>query len=434
MMELVDMRDLGSRAATRWGSSPHTRTNFILEGRMMQVSVCKDTLTMFLSGRIDSSNAAGIENDAMQAVKSNPGHHIVIDAENLEYISSAGLRVLLKLARIDPEASLVNASRDVFEIMEMTGFTNILHVERALRKFSVDGCPVIGKGATATLYQYDRDTIVKVYLEGTRMESLVKERDRSQLAFTHGVPSRIFYDIVKVGNCYGAIYEMIDSCSLGHTIADTPSCAEEMAVKFASIGRMIHSIDASDLGLPRIKDSYLAAAEKLAFLYSDAENQAILDMIEAMPEGSNMLHGDFTPKNIMIQDGEPLLIDLGDISIGHPIYDLSIAYFIICWIRNADSVHSTGIPLDRSFSFFDSFIRSYFNTDDDSLVMQLRTTIHAAAGLRAAIILGITPTIREELVQVNTSMLREKFFPNVPLFLDQLRNAKDLFQKFSCPG
>ena len=28
MMELVDMRDLGSRAAMRWGSSPHARTNF----------------------------------------------------------------------------------------------------------------------------------------------------------------------------------------------------------------------------------------------------------------------------------------------------------------------------------------------------------------------------------------------------------------------
>ena len=34
MMELVDMRDLGSRAVMRWGSSPHARTNYKKEGKM----------------------------------------------------------------------------------------------------------------------------------------------------------------------------------------------------------------------------------------------------------------------------------------------------------------------------------------------------------------------------------------------------------------
>ena len=88
---------------------------------------------------------------------------ITIDAEELEYISSAGLRVIMKLAKIDRDIKIVNVTRDVYDILEMTGFTGIVSVERGLRRFSVEGCPVIGQGAVGTLYQYDPDTIVKVY-------------------------------------------------------------------------------------------------------------------------------------------------------------------------------------------------------------------------------------------------------------------------------
>ena len=50
-------------------------------------------------GRIDSENASAAENEIFSSVKTNSPKYIVIDAEKLEYISSAGLRVLLKLKK-----------------------------------------------------------------------------------------------------------------------------------------------------------------------------------------------------------------------------------------------------------------------------------------------------------------------------------------------
>ena len=59
---------------------------------------------------------------------------MVLDAEKLEYISSAGLRVILRLRKQEPELAIVNASPEVYEIFEMTGFTEMMPVSRAYRR------------------------------------------------------------------------------------------------------------------------------------------------------------------------------------------------------------------------------------------------------------------------------------------------------------
>ena len=61
--------------------------------------VDKDILYIALEGRIDASNAAEAEEKIFSMKKDNPGKHVVVDAEQLEYISSAGLRVILRLRK-----------------------------------------------------------------------------------------------------------------------------------------------------------------------------------------------------------------------------------------------------------------------------------------------------------------------------------------------
>ena len=57
----------------------------------------KDILYITLDGRIDASNATDVENAIVEIRNANPEMHTVLDADNLEYISSAGLRVMLRL-------------------------------------------------------------------------------------------------------------------------------------------------------------------------------------------------------------------------------------------------------------------------------------------------------------------------------------------------
>ena len=120
-----------------------------------------------------------------------------MDSENLEYISSAGLRVILRLKKAEPSLKVINVSADVYEIFDITGFTEIITIEKAYRKLSVEGCEAIGKGANGTVYRLDPDTIIKVYHNADALADIHRERELARRAFVLGIPTAIPYDVVK---------------------------------------------------------------------------------------------------------------------------------------------------------------------------------------------------------------------------------------------
>ena len=78
--------------------------------------VDKDILYIAVKGRIDASNAAAAEEMIFSIKKENPRKHTVLDADKLEYISSAGLRVILKLRKEEPKLAIINVASDVYEV------------------------------------------------------------------------------------------------------------------------------------------------------------------------------------------------------------------------------------------------------------------------------------------------------------------------------
>ncbi len=177
----------------------------------MRTTLKDNKLTLYPEGRIDTNNANQIEQEALAAVEENAGADLVIDAEKLEYISSAGLRVLMKLRKQTGEkVPVINVSPEVYEIFETTGFTDLLDVKKALRELSIEGCEFIGRGSFGIVYRLDPETVVKVYREGVKLEQLQEEKRCATAAFVHELPTAIAYDTVKVGNSYGNVYELLN--------------------------------------------------------------------------------------------------------------------------------------------------------------------------------------------------------------------------------
>ena len=71
-------------------------------------------LVCYPVGRIDSTNADAFEQELNQALAEHPGAALVLDAEGLDYISSAGLRVLLRRRQAAGELTVRNASPAVY--------------------------------------------------------------------------------------------------------------------------------------------------------------------------------------------------------------------------------------------------------------------------------------------------------------------------------
>lgn len=87
-------------------------------------------LTISLVGRLDTNTAPELETALKASVEGI--EKLVFNFEKLEYISSAGLRVLLEAQKImnkQGEMSVINANSDIKEVFDITGFSAILTVE-----------------------------------------------------------------------------------------------------------------------------------------------------------------------------------------------------------------------------------------------------------------------------------------------------------------
>ena len=79
-----------------------------------------------IKGKIDTTNASEFEKEIMAAKPTE------IDASQLEYISSAGLRVLLAAQKVmnrQGDMKIVNVKPEIMEIFDVTGFVDILNIE-----------------------------------------------------------------------------------------------------------------------------------------------------------------------------------------------------------------------------------------------------------------------------------------------------------------
>ena len=85
-----------------------------------------------LAGRISSPSERLFILHFLASHEKNPAK-IILDAHKLEYISSVGLRVVLKIKKTLDNTEVINASLEVYDIFEMTGFTDILTVKKSLR-------------------------------------------------------------------------------------------------------------------------------------------------------------------------------------------------------------------------------------------------------------------------------------------------------------
>lgn len=382
----------------------------------MNFSVDDNKTTIFLKGRIDSVNALEFEKELIEEILKDSAADtfgtisqgisdnkvVILDVSELDYISSAGLRVLMKLRKsTDAAISIVNAGADIYDIMEVTGFTELFDVKKKLKKVSVDGLAMIGAGANGSIYRLNEETIIKVYNPLTNPpEKILNEKNVARKAFIRDIPSAISFDVVNVGDSYGIIYEMIDATTLGKVISADPGRVEEYAVKMAGFLKKLHSISFDEGELPDARNNlkvWADVAEKSGY-YRDETIAKLRELIAGIPVRNTFVHGDFHPANIMVRDDEWLLIDMGDASVGHPVIDLLASYQImrlIADIGNGAERYS-GIKKDVLIRLWNRFIRTYFNTDDDEKIAKIESVLKYYAIIRSLAGVSFSDIIPEE--------------------------------------
>ena len=160
----------------------------------MKHATVGDSLVIFAEGRWDANAQQRTESEIMELMKTIPAEctTVILDMEKLTYISSSGLRILLMLKNTsERKLQIRNVSMEVYDILQMTGITELLEIFRKPRTISIEGCELIGSGGMGDVYCLNPDTIVKVYRcpEDEAMAVISREHEKSRIAFTNGIPT-----------------------------------------------------------------------------------------------------------------------------------------------------------------------------------------------------------------------------------------------------
>ena len=351
----------------------------------------KDILYIAVEGRIDASNAAEAEEKIFSIKNNNPGKHTVVDADQLEYISSAGLRVILRLRKEDANLAIINVAADVYEVFDMTGFTDMVTIEKAYRRMSVEGCEFIAKGANGAVYRYDDETILKTYFAKDALPEIKQERENARKAFVLGINTAIPYGIVRVGDSYGTVTELLNATSVTKLIRANPDDLTQAATYYIDMLKSIHSIVVEDGEVPDMKETALAWADFVAPHLPEAQAKKLRALIEAVPKRNTLMHGDYHTNNIMVQNGEPLLIDMDTLCMGHPVFELGSMYNAFVGYSELDHQNMMeffGYSFETAGKFWELSLKRYLGTEDEEVCRSV---------MEKAMIIGYTRILRRSI-------------------------------------
>lgn len=333
-----------------------------------------DKLVLYFKGHIDSANANQVEEEINQAKSSYEGKNVIIDADQLNYISSAGLRVILRLKKEYPALKIQNVSSEVYEIFDVTGFTEMMEITKAYRKVSVDGCEVIGQGANGKVYRIDPDTIVKVYLDPDSLPDIQRERELARRAFVLGIPTAIPYDIVRVGDGYGSVFELLNAQSFAKILSEDGSKLDYIVELSVDLLKKIHGTLLQPGDMPSMKEVALKWVSFLKDYLPEEKYEKFYRMVNEVPEDLHMMHGDYHLKNVMLQNGEVLLIDMDTLCAGHPIFEFASIYNAYQGYGELDHnqiKQFLGITFEQGKEIWDKTLKLYFNDKSEEEIQAI---------------------------------------------------------------
>ena len=253
-----------------------------------------------------------------------------------------------------------------------------------IREMSIEGCPEIGRGAHGIVYQTAPDMLVKVYNENTSIDSIRKERELARWAFVKGIPTAIPFNIVRVGDRYGIVFEHLQAKSSADYIRQSPEHFEQYVKQSVDLLKQIHAIEAEPGELPDMKQQTLSWLPKVQGFLPENLYSRLVDLVHAIPDRNTIIHADFHMNNILICGDELMLIDMDTLCTGDPIFELATIFVSYRQFPSIDpeAAYMFGIDVETAARICDRIFELYLDEAKEQALHDAKKTAQLLGCIR----------------------------------------------------
>lgn len=183
---------------------------------------------------------------------------------------------------------------------------------------------IIGLGNTAEVYPWEDGKVLKLFYKGYPKEAVEREYSNAKVIEALDFTKPKAYELISYKDQIGIIYDRVEGESLLQWVLKTNNvedCAEHMA-------RLHQSILNNRVRNVQCYKDFLKYHIEIAERVSLNEREKTLELLDKLPDGDTLCHGDFHPGNILMS-GVPTVIDFMNICHGDYLYDVARTVFLI---------------------------------------------------------------------------------------------------------
>jgi uncharacterized protein (TIGR02172 family) len=181
---------------------------------------------------------------------------------------------------------------------------------------------LIGAGRTADVYAWAPGWVLKLYHAWWPLAKIAYEAQVGRAVHVAGVASPAVGDILTVDGRFGLVYEHVAGPSMERVLEAEPQRLDVLARALARLHAAMHRHTAGDLPAQRyLLEHHIDQASPVPL--DGTLRQKARRVLDTLPDGGQLCHGDFHPGNVLMAPGRPTAIDWENAALGTPLADVA---------------------------------------------------------------------------------------------------------------
>lgn len=178
----------------------------------------------------------------------------------------------------------------------------------------------VASGRTSEVFAYGEGSVVKVPRSGVPAGWARLEAEYTEAVRRRGVQAPEVRGMIEIDGRESIVFEHVHGPSMWEMMLLRPRDIEAFARELVAVHRSIQRAGLPDVvpDLVRRVENKIADVKQLG---GDERAEAVR-MIQSLPRGAALLHGDLHPGNVLMSKNGPIVIDWFDAAIGHPLADV----------------------------------------------------------------------------------------------------------------